>query len=122
MTMLEHLERAGQFLSDKEHSERVNYKFEYSYLIYRSKELIGTVKYHCKINRVKITQIQISPRHQGKGYGSAIVKKILNDEHPKTIQLSVLKGSPAVSFYKRLGFEIIGDDAYEYHLQNEQLI
>jgi hypothetical protein len=25
MTMIEHLERAGQFLSEKEHFERINY-------------------------------------------------------------------------------------------------
>ncbi|MBL4670660.1 MAG: GNAT family N-acetyltransferase [Arenicella sp.] len=122
MTMLEHLERAGQFLSEKEHSERVNYKFEYSYLVFHSNQLIGAVKYHCKINQVELTQIQISPRHQGKGYGSGIVRQILNNEHPKTVQLAVLKGNPAVNFYKKLGFKVIGEDAYEYHMQNEPLI
>jgi ribosomal protein S18 acetylase RimI-like enzyme len=121
LTMLEHLERAGQFLSEKEHSDRVNYKFQYSYLVFYNKQLIGTVKYHCKTNQVEITQIQIDPEYQGKGYGSGIVQQVLNNESPKTVKLSVLKGSPAVKFYRQLGFEIIGEDAYEYHMQNEQL-
>jgi ribosomal protein S18 acetylase RimI-like enzyme len=118
MTMTEHLERAGQFLSEKQHFERINYKFEYSYLVFHSSELIGTVKYHGKTNQVQLTQIQISPRHQGKGYGSGIVRQIVNSESPKTVKLSVLKGSPAVNFYKNLGFKIVGEDTYEYHMQN----
>lgn len=118
MTMNEHLERAGQFLSEKEHFERINYKFEYSYLVFHSNELIGTVKYHGKTNQVQLTQIQISPRHQGKGYGSGIVQQIVDSESPKTVKLSVLKGSPAVNFYKNLGFKIVGEDTYEYHMQN----
>ncbi len=118
MTMTEHLERAGQFLSEKQHFERINYKFEYSYLVFHSNELIGTVKYHGKTNQVQLTQIQISPRHQGKGYGSGIVQQIVDSESPKTVKLSVLKGSPAVNFYKNLGFKIVGEDTYEYHMQN----
>lgn len=116
-TMLEHLERAGQFLSEQEHAERVNYKFEYSFLVFHSDELIGAVKFHSKINEVELTQIQISPSYQGKGFGSGIVQQIVDNESPKTVTLSVLKGSPAVKFYRNLGFKTIGEDTYEYHMQ-----
>jgi len=117
--MIQNLERDGINLSKEEHLERVNHGYDHSFLILLKKKLVGVLKYLSTSNEVELIQIQIEPRYQGKGYGSVIVQKILNDEKGKIVKLKVLKNSPAVKFYKRLGFKTIGEDNYEYHMQNE---
>lgn len=118
-TMLKNLEKAGQLLTEEEHLDRLNYKFEYSHLIFHKKELIGVLKYSCTCSEVEIIQMQIDPKYQNMGYGSGIVQQLLNNEKGKTVKLAVLKKSRAVEFYMRLGFQRIGEDDYEYQMQNK---
>ena len=118
-TMLEHLEREGIILSEEDHLERVNHEYGHSFIVLFNNELVGVLKYLSTVSEVELIQIQIEPQHQGKGYGSGIIQKILNDEKGKIVRLKVLKNSPAVKFYKRLGFKIVGEDNLEYHMKNE---
>lgn len=43
LTMVEHLEKSGQFLSDEEHELRLNDAYDCSYLIAYASESIGTL-------------------------------------------------------------------------------
>ena len=118
-TMTKHLEAAGQLLTDEEHVERLNYKYECSHVVLLKSERVGFVKYLSKVTELELIQLQVEPKHQGKGYGTGILRKIMDLGQGKTIKLSVLKDNPAVELYKRLGFQTISEDNYEYHMQNE---
>ena len=115
-TMNQHLARAGQFLAEKEHEERVNYKFDGSRLVYRGSQLIGAVKCNTSAKEFELIQMQIDLDYQGLGYGSEIIRELLASETGKMIKLNVLKENPALKFYKRQGFEVIGEDEYEFHM------
>ncbi|MGI2126291.1 GNAT family N-acetyltransferase [Shewanella oncorhynchi] len=99
LTMTPHLERSGQFL--------VRYK----------ECIIGTLKYRQTDNSVEIMQIQIHPVHQQQGFGKAIIQQVLDGAKAKTVLLTVLKNNQALALYLRLGFNIVGEDMYEYHMQ-----
>ena len=116
-TILVHLEESDQFLTEQDHIDRVDHKFECSYLVFHKEELIGTVKYQSSEEEVELIQLQIEPRHQAKGYGSGVFQQILSNARDKTVRLTVLKNNPAVGLYMRLGFQIIDEDEYEYHMQ-----
>ena len=118
-TMTEHLERSGQFLSGQEHSDRVNYQYQCSYLVFYRGTLIGMVKYRSAAKEVELIQIQVDPQHQAKGYGTGIVEQILENEKNKTVNLTVLKDNPAVQLYKKLGFQTVGEGQYEYRMQHK---
>jgi ribosomal protein S18 acetylase RimI-like enzyme len=115
-TMVEHLERAGQFLTEKAHSDRVDYEYENSHLVYQKEDLVGAVKYRVTSSYIDLIQVQIDPKFQGRGYGSGVVKQILSHEKGKMMRLTVLKENPALALYKRLGFQTVGEDEYEYHM------
>jgi len=120
LTIVEHLEKSGQLLSDKEQELRLDYKYHCSHLVYYKGALVGVLKYESTELEVEIMQIQIHPDHQNKGYGRGIIQQILNDAQSKLVSLTVLKDNPALQLYLRLGFNIVGEDMYEFHMKIKQ--
>ena len=118
-TMTEHLENTGQFLSEEEHIDRLNHQYKHSYLVFFAHAKIGMVKYHSNAKELELVQVQIDTQYQAKGYGTAVIKQVMNSAKDKTINLTVLKSNPAVGLYKKLGFSTVGEDNYEYHMQKE---
>ncbi|MDN4501721.1 GNAT family N-acetyltransferase [Alteromonadaceae bacterium BrNp21-10] len=117
LTMVEHLEKSGQFLTELEQQTRLDDQYDCSYLVVHKGVIIGTLKYQQAASTIDIMQIQIHPQHQNKGYGSEIIKQILRNAQAKTLRLTVLKDNPALKLYLRLGFKVVGEDDYEYHMQ-----
>ena len=119
LTMVEHFEKAGLYLSDEEHAFRLNDLFECSYLIVDSGEQAGTLKYRELSDVIEVIQIQVHPKNQGKGLGKTVMEKVIgwSKQKHKKIALTVLKDNPAKLFYQRLGFKITGEDEYEFHME-----
>jgi len=117
LTMVEHLENAGLFLSDEQHIFRINDGFEHSSIICSSDTKIGSIKHRQFDNKIEIMQIQVHPDFQGKGFGKTILQQVINRHDSKTIVLSVLKSNPAQKLYERLGFIVTGEDEYEFKMQ-----
>jgi len=117
LTMVEHLEKEGLYLSDDEHKLRVDDKYESTYLIFSSGKNIGAIKYQIFAEKIVITQIQIHPSFQNLGLGKRVIKQILDGSRSKVVELSVLKSNPAKKLYERLGFIIIGEDEYEFCME-----
>ena len=69
---------------------------------------------------VRVHQLYILPDYQGKGIGSACMKRVLADAAAleKPVRLQVLKvNSRAIDFYHRLGFAAHGES--DTHVQME---
>ena len=115
--MIEHFEQSGLFLTDEEHSFRLNDYYDCSFLIKLSNQLIGTIKYRELEGKVEIMQFQLHPSFQGKGLGAKIIEQVIDSSINECIELSVLKASPALKLYKRLGFAITDEDDREYFMQ-----
>ena len=58
---------------------------------------------------VILDQLWLLPSHQNLGIGSDLIRKLVSKSEAQAIpiRLSVLIQNPAVSLYKRLGFEVI---------------
>ena len=117
LTMVEHLEKAGLYLSDEEHEFRLNDSYECSHIIFYSGEKVGTLKYQESEETIEIMQIQIHTDFQGQGLGKRIIKQMLDGSKSKTVELTVLKANPAMQLYERLGFKVISEDQYEFHME-----
>ncbi len=119
LTMVEHLEKAGLYLSNEEHEFRLNDAYDCCHLIRYADKNIGLLKYREYDNKIEVMQIQIHPGQQNKGFGKMVLNRVLlwSKEKHKNIELSVLKNNPAILLYEKLGFLITGEDKYEFHMQ-----
>lgn len=60
----------------------------------------------------KIHKIYLLPETQGKGFGKKIIEKIEKlalDNHSTALSLNVNRFNSALSFYKKIGFEVIDE-------------
>lgn len=120
-TMVEHLEKAGFYLSDDEHISRIDDNYQCFYLIIVDNEKAGAVKFLQSHEQLEILQLQIEPKCQGRGLGRNVVLKLLALAAKRPVRLTVLKGNPAFNLYQSLGFQVIGEDRYEFYMQADGL-
>ncbi|WP_281558555.1 GNAT family N-acetyltransferase [Thalassomonas sp. RHCl1] len=117
-TMSPHLRKAGIFMSEEQHLERIHEFFNDSHIILRDRKPIGLLKLGMKPGSLHIRQLQILPKCQGMGIGSkvlAVVKKrALQLSVP--ITLNVLLDNPARALYIRHGFQITKKTKLEYQM------
>jgi putative acetyltransferase len=119
LTMVEHLQKAGLFLTEQEHQQRLDENYVCSHIVQYQGLTIGTLKYQQTASGVEIMQLQIHPDHQNQGFGKAILQQVIANAQGKKILLRVLKDNPALQLYLRLGFKVVGEDDDEYHLQTQ---
>ncbi|MFT5704852.1 MAG: GNAT superfamily N-acetyltransferase [Shewanella sp.] len=117
-TMVDHLEEAGIFLTQKEHLSRLDEAYDCSYLIIIEEETVGTLKFRERVDQFEVMQLQIAPTHQGYGLGKMVLARVIqwSVSANKPVALTVLKANPAKELYLRLGFNLVGEDEYEFHM------
>jgi ribosomal protein S18 acetylase RimI-like enzyme len=77
---------------------------------------IGAIQLHRESDHLFLSQIEIAPEHQGKGYGSAIIRDLQTTaSHP--IRLQVLKVNEAAArLYRSLGFIDTSETATHFQM------
>jgi ribosomal protein S18 acetylase RimI-like enzyme len=115
-TMNVHLKNVSGSIDEKSHLERIMYRFNDAEIVTVNNVNAGLLKSYNDEAGWVIVQIQLSSDFQGKGIGSKIVRKVLDQaaENEKNVTLSVLKGNPAKDLYHRLGFDVISKSDIEY--------
>ena len=73
---------------------------------------IGRILVSWSDDDCRLVDIALLHDHQNRGLGSKVVRDLLAEAAKvgKPVRLHVLTGSPAVRFYERLGFCVIGGD------------
>lgn len=65
---------------------------------------------------VRIRSIAISPAHQNKGHGTAILSRIIERAANNPVWLQVLKVNPAKALYRRLGFVVVAETSTHWQM------
>lgn len=61
---------------------------------------------------VEVVNLELGAAWRGRGLGTAILRDVIRDAHPRPVVLQVLKANPrARKLYERLGFEPTGETA-----------
>jgi len=70
-------------------------------------------------HEVHLQDLYLFPKYQGQGIGSAIVSALQKEAIARRvpIRLQVLKVNPAKRFYERLGFSVLEEAEYFFHMQ-----
>lgn len=118
-TMVEHLEKAGLFLSDEQHQLRIDHCFDDAYIIHHLGAVAGYIKFQQDSKQLTILQLQISPPRQAQGIGSMVLEYFIQQckDSDKLLKLGVLKQNPARHLYQKLGFITVAEDQYEYQME-----
>lgn len=80
-------------------------------IIVEGEESVGCVTTIAHPDHIWIDQLYISPRFQGKGFGSAALRMILSEAAVigVPVRLSVIATNPALDFYLRHGLYIFDE-------------
>jgi GNAT superfamily N-acetyltransferase len=64
-----------------------------------------------------LDHLYLLPSHQGRGIGAAVITRILSaaDREGLAVQVTALKGSEANAFYRRHGFSLTAESAFDNH-------
>ncbi|MEZ0128677.1 GNAT family N-acetyltransferase [Flavobacterium sp. LBUM151] len=102
----------GLFYSDEALTKQIENKEQLFYLISDTESTIGFIgiEHHYKNEAItKIHKIYLLPETQGKGIGKTVIDEIAKmalENHSTTLVLNVNRFNSALSFYKKIGFEI----------------
>jgi ribosomal protein S18 acetylase RimI-like enzyme len=102
----------GLFYSDEALRKQIENKEQLFYLISDTESTIGFIgiEHHYRNEAItKIHKIYLLPETQGKGIGKTVIDEIAKmalENHSTTLVLNVNRFNSALSFYKKIGFEI----------------
>jgi ribosomal protein S18 acetylase RimI-like enzyme len=90
------------------------------YIVLRyNREIIGFIKIILEKHSLYLAEVQIKKTYQNQGIGTRIIQSILDDNklNYQRIWLQVLKGNPAIRFYRKLGFQVFSETETHYKMQ-----
>jgi GNAT superfamily N-acetyltransferase len=107
------------FYSEKTLLENLNQKGHHFLLVEEAGICLGFASYeHRYLNQevTRLHKIYLLPEAQGKGAGKFLLdatENLARQNHSVAISLNVNKFNTALSFYKKMGFEIVGEEDIE---------
>ena len=80
---------------------------------------VGILRVSERESGVYIDQVEITPKYQGRGIGTALINDLLARGHP--VEFRVMKVNvDARRLYERLGFRASGDTETHYNMRAEK--
>ncbi|MFV8323873.1 GNAT family N-acetyltransferase [Flavobacterium sp. LB3P21] len=104
------------FYSEKTLLENLNEKGHHFLLVNEGKVCLGFASYeHNYLNQkcTRLHKIYLLPEAQGKGAGKLLIEAVENlakENQSVVVSLNVNKFNKAISFYKKIGFEVVSDE------------
>lgn len=86
--------------------------------------IAGYIGMYLSFDEGDITNVAVSPAHRKKGYGEALVSKAKELAKEKQLEMILLEvrvsNAPAISLYKKMGFEELGirKNFYEHPVED----
>jgi ribosomal protein S18 acetylase RimI-like enzyme len=80
---------------------------------------IGMLDIVRRSEEIRVLDIILIPENRNSGIGASLMNNILkeSDRSAKPVRLYVEKFNPALTLYRRLGFQIIEDTGVHYHME-----
>lgn len=116
--------RKTVFVEEQNVPEQIEYADDEEavyYLIYDNKYLKGTARWRETEKGIKLERFAVLPENRNKGYGTALLKKILKDIIPLNKRIYLHSQITAVSYYQKAGFVIEGEPFEEAGITHYQM-
>jgi GNAT superfamily N-acetyltransferase len=82
---------------------------------------IGWVQSMIEGDALFLGQLFVAPAHQGHGIGTTIVRRLIEEAacERRAVTLGVVKTSPALRLYRRLGFRTTREDDRKFYMRRD---
>ncbi|NOU85455.1 GNAT family N-acetyltransferase [Paenibacillus sp. LMG 31460] len=113
------LTRLGRFDEEKVRQRfRNSFDSDHTWIIESDSSFVGCVALKPTLDGYLLEHFYIYPNYQGKGVGSHVLKKLLeqNDVKGRRVTLNVLQGSSAKRLYERFGFKVESEDLIDVYM------
>jgi ribosomal protein S18 acetylase RimI-like enzyme len=118
-TMAKYINDSGDQFNLETQSKRIMKEYDSIKIVRSDNQDIGMIKVKRYSDKWEIIQIQLLPNYQHMGIGTKLIQKLQMEALQQGIGvfLSVLKVNPAKRLYKKLGFEIVQEQAKSYTMR-----
>jgi ribosomal protein S18 acetylase RimI-like enzyme len=118
-TMTAHEAAVGKIRSAAEVQARVLGAFDAARIVLLHGVPVGMVKVVRAAREWELVQLQVAPEYQSRGIGSTLLRHLCAEARDAgaDLTLSVLKSNPALRFYDRQGFSVVGESATAYKMR-----
>ncbi|MCV2350550.1 GNAT family N-acetyltransferase [Paucibacter sp. Y2R2-4] len=122
-TFHRYMAEAGMAIDADTDLIRVRFQLENASVLLLGGQIVGLIKMSRgdaqDPSEWRIHQLQISPRLQGRGFGSTLMRELMAEAAAAgaSLGLGVLKNNPAQALYRRLGFVDEGENEREFLLR-----
>ncbi|MFY7864174.1 GNAT family N-acetyltransferase [Roseateles sp.] len=122
-TFHRYMAEAGMAIDADTDLIRVRFQLENASVLLLGGQIVGLIKMSRgdaqDPSEWRIHQLQISPRLQGRGFGSRLMRELMAEAAAAgaSLGLGVLKNNPAQALYRRLGFVDEGENEHEFLLR-----
>ena len=81
-------------------------------IVTKNGHTIGRIMVHRAVDGFRLIDIALLPAYRNGGVGTHLVQALLDEAAAagQPVRLHVLRTSPAIRLYRRLGFAVVGDD------------
>jgi predicted GNAT family N-acyltransferase len=116
--------REEVFILGQNVPEELEYENEeeaHHYLAFYDDEAIATARYRKTSEGFKLERFATLEEYRGKGVGAALLNQILHDLRKETATIYLNSQAAAVDFYKKHGFEVVGDMFMEANIKHYRM-
>lgn len=92
------------------------------YLLWEELKAIATARWRLTEQGIKLERFAILPEFRNKKIGSNFLERIIKDITYKKKEIYLNSQEEAVNFYKRNGFDIVGDAFIEADIKHYKMI
>jgi ribosomal protein S18 acetylase RimI-like enzyme len=80
---------------------------------------IGWMQVSQSTDGFHLHQLHIVDRFRNRGIGTSLIRALLDRAQAmgRPVALNVIRGNPAISLYRRLGFRVVGEDEEKFQMR-----
>jgi len=116
-------QRISEFLDMQYEAQQRFHASEYrkaiDQIVLRGTEAVGRVTFEPREHEIRCVEVALMPGHRNAGIGTRLIRELQTEarRQKKPLRLQVIRFSPAISLFERLGFQRISETGTHFQME-----